>query len=226
MRDRPEVIVKFATSFDGCFDDTSPQRVRFSGEDDIAAVDALRAECDAILVGAETLRRDNPRLLLRSEAFRQQRREAGKSPDPLRVCLTGSGMLPADSVFFRSGEGARLVYTNPQASDALTRALEGKAEVVVLRHAEAPLAELLADLHQRGVRKLLLEGGPNLIGQFLRADLVDTFRIAVSSRIIGERSAPRLFAAASANAKRCPRITRVEAYSELVVMSGSYLPAG
>ena len=68
---RPYVLISCAMSADGRIDDTSPVRLLLSGPDDLDRVDELRASADAILVGANTVRRDNPRLLIRSPRRRR-----------------------------------------------------------------------------------------------------------------------------------------------------------
>jgi len=65
MSSRPYVVLSCAMSVDGYIDDASPERLHLSNDADFDRVDAERASCDAILVGANTIRRDNPRLLIR-----------------------------------------------------------------------------------------------------------------------------------------------------------------
>ena len=67
MPDRPYTLLSCCVSLDGYLDDAGPQRLVLSPAADLDRVDAERAGCDAILVGAETVRRDDPRLLVRSE---------------------------------------------------------------------------------------------------------------------------------------------------------------
>ena len=78
MPTRPYVLISCAMSADGRIDDTSPVRLLLSGPDDLDRVDELRASADAILVGANTVRRDNPRLLIRSPRRRAARVAAGR----------------------------------------------------------------------------------------------------------------------------------------------------
>jgi hypothetical protein len=63
---RPYVVLSAAVSADGYLDDASPQRLILSGPADLDRVDEVRASCDAIIVGAQTVRTDNPRLLIRA----------------------------------------------------------------------------------------------------------------------------------------------------------------
>jgi riboflavin biosynthesis pyrimidine reductase len=77
-------------SVDGYIDDTTPERLRLSDEEDFDRVDQVRAESDAILIGATTLRRDNPRLIVKSRQ-RQAERETRELPAcPLKVVVTAS----------------------------------------------------------------------------------------------------------------------------------------
>lgn len=78
-----KVTVSTAVSADGYLDDRSPDRLILSTPEDWAEVHRLRAACDAILVGAETIRRDNPSLLVGDEVLRRERIDRGLSPDPV-----------------------------------------------------------------------------------------------------------------------------------------------
>ncbi|MGW3810445.1 RibD family protein, partial [Micromonospora sp. NPDC005113] len=75
---RPYVLLSCATSIDGYIDDASDQRLLLSNADDLDRVDAVRASCDAILVGAGTVRRDDPRLLVRAAERRAERVAGGR----------------------------------------------------------------------------------------------------------------------------------------------------
>lgn len=74
------VTLSAAATADGYLDDNGPERLMISTPKDWATVLRLRGQCDAILVGAETLRRDNPALLLRDEAVRERRRPPACAP--------------------------------------------------------------------------------------------------------------------------------------------------
>ena len=93
---RPYVLLSVAASLDGCIDDTRPSRLLLSNDADFDRVDEVRAGVDAILVGANTVRADNPRLLIRSAARRRARVARGLPPHPLKVTLTGSGQVDLD----------------------------------------------------------------------------------------------------------------------------------
>ena len=125
MSDRPYTLLSCCVSLDGYLDDASPQRLVLSPAADLERVDAERARCDAILVGAETVRRDDPRLLVRSEGCRAARVARGLSPTPLRVTVTASGDLdPGARIFTEPGSGT-VVFARG-AGGATSRAATGR----------------------------------------------------------------------------------------------------
>ena len=92
-----QTVLSAAVSVDGYLDDASPERLLLSGGADFDRVDELRAGCDAILVGAGTVRRDDPRLRVRSADRRAARVARGLPEQPLRAVLSRTGSLPADA---------------------------------------------------------------------------------------------------------------------------------
>ncbi|OLB80664.1 MAG: deaminase [Actinobacteria bacterium 13_2_20CM_2_71_6] len=190
MSRRPYVLLSCATSIDGYLDDATGTRLVLSNEEDLDRVDAVRAECDAILVGANTIRRDDPRLLVRSEVRRDERVAAGLPPSPTKVTLTGSGDLDPDAAFFATGEVDKLVYCTTSALDKATERLAGVATVV---DAGEPLdlARVLADLADRGVRRLMVEGGVEVHTGFLVAGFADELHLVVAPFFVGDSRAPR-----------------------------------
>lgn len=177
-------------SVDGHIDDASPRRLVLSNEADLDRVDALRAECDAILAGAATLRRDNPRLAVKSAQRRAERETRGLPPTPLKVTLTATGDLDPRLRFWHDS-AATLVYCPDVAAAGARERLGGLAEVVSLGES-ADCAALLDDLGRRGVARLMVEGGATVLTQFLTAGLADEIQLAVAPFFVGEDSAPRL----------------------------------
>ena len=104
-----KIHLSAATTADGALDDRSAGRLRISTDADWAAVQRLRAQCDAILVGAETVRRDNPRLTIADTVLRTERSKEGRGPDPAKVTVTRTGCLDPASRFFTCGEGRKIV---------------------------------------------------------------------------------------------------------------------
>jgi Pyrimidine reductase, riboflavin biosynthesis len=104
---RPYVLLSCATSADGYLDDASPERLILSGPADLDRVDEVRAGCDAILVGAQTVRADNPRLLIRDPRRSARRaarglsrtRPGSPSPPPATWILPPASSPPARSAW-------------------------------------------------------------------------------------------------------------------------------
>jgi len=176
-------------SLDGYIDDATDRPLRLSGDADIDRVDALRASCDAILVGAATVRADDPVLMLRSQARREARAASGLRPDPARVVVSGGGNLDPATRLFTTGTD-RIVYA---ASPAVARTGErlGAAADVLDAGNPVQLDGVLADLAARGVRRLLVEGGGSVYTQLLAAGLADELRLAVAPFFVGDPAAPR-----------------------------------
>lgn len=166
------MIASVAVSLDGHIDDASPSRLVLSGAEDLDRVDELRAGVDAILVGAGTVRADDPRLEVRSPARR------AASGTPLKVVLVGSVPVRADARVF--GGGPVVVYHRGPAPSL-------PADLV----AAPDLPAVLTDLSGRGVARLLVEGGTAVHTRFLAEGLVDELHVAVAPILVGDAAAPR-----------------------------------
>lgn len=189
MTVRPYVLLSVATSVDGYIDDTTPERLLLSNEADFDRVDEVRAECDAILIGATTLRRDNPRLLVNSAERRAGRELRGLPPHPLKVTVTAGGDLDLELRFWHHG-GDKLVYCPDATVPKLRERLGDLADVAGLG-AGLDFAAMLDDLGTRGVGRLMVEGGGTIHTQFLTAGLVDEIHLAIAPFFLGDPNAPR-----------------------------------
>ncbi|MEU1958436.1 dihydrofolate reductase family protein [Nocardia sp. NPDC019255] len=219
---RPHVLLSVAMSIDGYIDDASPERLHLSDAADFDRVDQVRADSDAILVGAQTLRSDNPRLLVGSAERRAARLAAGKPEYPLKVTVSASGELDPELRFWHHG-GGKLVYTTAAGAAKLTARLAGLAEVVDLG-AELDFAALLDDLGRRGIDRLMVEGGTRIHTAFLAADLADELHLAVAPILVGDVAAPRFLDPADfpGAPHRRMRLTGVTQVGDVAVLR--YLP--
>lgn len=189
MRDRPYTVLSCAVSIDGYIGGAG-SRLLLSNEEDVDRVDAVRASCDAILVGAATVRMDNPRLLVRSQARRDERTARGASPSPIKVTVTRRADLDPHADFFTAGDAQRLVYcAAPRVDDA--RARLGAVATVVDAGDGAVMRTVGSDLAARGVERLLVEGGSAVHTQFLTEDLADELQLTVAPVFVGDSDAPR-----------------------------------
>lgn len=190
MVERPYILLSCGMSIDGYLDNATGTRLLLSNDADFDRVDAVRAECDAILVGAGTIRQDDPRLLVRSQARRDARVARGCLPTPVKVTVTGGGDLNPSAQFFAAGDVDKLVYC---ASPAMAKARERLGQVATVVDGGEPvdLCRIVADLHARGVGRLMVEGGGMMHTQFLTAGLVDELHLVIAPFFVGDSRAPR-----------------------------------
>src|ERR1700760_4710287 len=127
---RPYTLVSCAVSVDGYLDDASPDRLILSGPEDRDEVDELRARADAILVGAGTIRADNPRLLIRDQARVAARESAGRAAAPRPAPVPGTGDLDPAARFFTGPGSTPLVYCTTAAAAAARKNLKDKAAII------------------------------------------------------------------------------------------------
>jgi 5-amino-6-(5-phosphoribosylamino)uracil reductase len=180
-------------SIDGYLDCPGVTRLRLSNDADFDRVDAVRAGCDAILVGAATVRNDDPRLLVRSPARRAERVAQGLPPSPVKVTLTRRGDLPPAAAFFTTGDGEKLVYCPTSAAATTRRRLGCAATVVDTGPADdVDVVDVAEDLAARGVHRLMIEGGGTVLTQFLTADLADELHLVVAPLFVGDARARRV----------------------------------
>jgi 5-amino-6-(5-phosphoribosylamino)uracil reductase len=190
MAERPYTLLSCVMSIDGYLDGATDERLLLSNDADFDRVDAVRAGCDAILVGAGTIRHDNPRLLVRTAERRERRLARGMRPSPVKVTVTAKAELDPGADFFAAGEVEKLVYC---PSDTVSRARErlGRVATVVDGGRPLDLRRMTEDLHDRGVGRLMVEGGGTVHTQFLTADLADELHLVVAPFFVGDSRARR-----------------------------------
>jgi 5-amino-6-(5-phosphoribosylamino)uracil reductase len=208
-------------SVDGYIDDVSEDRLILSNAEDLDRVDEVRASCDAILIGANTIRRDNPRLLVNSERRRTDRVNRGLPAYPIKVTITNTGFTP-DFKFFHTG-GEKLVYCPMSIRNKVTEQLDGLASVIGLVDS-SELSEVVEDLGARGVRRLMVEGGESIHTQFLQQNLVDEIQLAIAPFFLGEPDAPRFVGHGAFPQSAAHRMTLAEVMTVGDVAVMRYLP--
>lgn len=194
MPERPYTILSCGVSIDGYLDAATPGRLVLSNDDDLRRVDEVRADVDAILVGAATVRHDNPRLLVRDPALRERRSRCGRDESPTKVTVTRSACLDPGSNFFAAGPGEKLVYCASRSVRGARASLGGVATVVDGGD-PVDVRNLVLDLGNRGVRRLMVEGGGRVHTQFLTADLADELHLVVAPFFVGDPRAHRFVGA-------------------------------
>lgn len=188
-RGRSHVIVNMAVSVDGRINTRRRERFALGSEHDRRLMDVLREDADAVLIGAGTVRHDGHPMLLRYPDLVARRVRRGRPPHPVNVVLSGDLDIPTRP-FFAGDKTARIVFTTRRAGAARVRRFERVAEVVVLPGKHPSPARVVAELRERGFKKLILEGGGEVHFAFAKAGLIDEWYVTVTPRLIGGRSAP------------------------------------
>ena len=180
-------VVKAAVSLDGrtAAEDGSSQWI--TGRAARASAHTMRAESQAVLVGAGTALADRPSLTVRNVPL------APGETQPLRVLLDAQGRVPAAGPLFDVGLAPTLVVTTSQANPARVETWRAAgAEVVEVPASEdgVDLTETLRLLGERGVLQVLVEGGAALSGALANANLIDRLVVYVGAVTLGERGRP------------------------------------
>jgi len=189
VRGRSHIIVNMAVSVDGRINSRTRERFALGSEHDRRLMDVLRERADAVIIGSGTVRHDGHPMLLRYPDLVAKRTRRGEAAHPVNVVLSGDLDLPLKR-FFAGDATKRIIFTTRRATAARIRKFQRVAEVVVLpgKHPSAP--RVVEELHKRGLKRLILEGGGEVHFPFAKAGLVDEWYITITPRLIGGRNAP------------------------------------
>lgn len=179
---RPRVTIKAASTLDGLLSAAGGQSRWITGPEARRFAHRLRLRHDAVLVGARTVRRDDPQLTIRL---------AGLTASPLRVVIAPGGDLPARARVFVGGDARVYVRDDPPVSPTF-QAERTTVVGVPCRDGRMDLAAVLDDLGAAGVQSLLVEGGGRTIAGFLQAGLADEAALFVAPKLLGARGATPL----------------------------------
>jgi 2,5-diamino-6-(ribosylamino)-4(3H)-pyrimidinone 5'-phosphate reductase len=187
---RPYVVINIAMSADGKISTRERRQVRISGAQDFTRVDRLKAGCDAVMVGINTVLADDPSLTVKSEECRNYRRKQGWDDHPVRIVVDSTGRIPPDASILHKGEGKRVVAVSKRADATKISLLEKKATVIVAGEDEVDLFALMNELGAMGIHRVMVEGGGTLIAGLIEAGLVNEIYTFIGNIIIGGKDAP------------------------------------
>lgn len=209
-RDSPRLRVNFVASADGAVS-LEGYSAGLSGAADKRVFGLLRMVCDAVLVGAGTLRHEGYGAMRLGQGRRVWRRGAGLTPDPPLVLVSGRLAMDPDSPMFTEAPVRPIVITHGGSPVERRDQLSAVADVLVCGHAEVDLGAAVAALADRGLRQVLCEGGPHLLGSLTAADAVDELCLTVSPLLAGS-GADRITAGppATAHALRLAHVLTAE----------------
>ena len=174
---KPYIILNCAASVDGKIALPNRQKLKLSNEEDFSRVHALRSECDAIIVGIDTIIQDDPKLTINQKYSRGE--------NPLRIILDTN---------YRTPENAQILDNKSKTLIAIGEKTPVKnlenVEIIRCGKEEINLEKLMLNLVERGVEKVMVEGGETVLWSFLENELFDELNIFISSVIIGGKGTP------------------------------------
>jgi riboflavin-specific deaminase-like protein len=180
--DRPYLGLNMVSSLDGKA--TLDWRTKgLSTEVDRRLFHHLRTQADAVMVGAGTVRAERYGRMTKNDELRDKRVAEGRTPEALAVVVSGRLDLPADLPLLNEPEQSVLIATGAEHSLA-----DAHAGIEYARVGD-DLPRLMAELHERGVRSVLCEGGPTLNSFLFAAGIVDELFLTMNPKVVGGAAA-------------------------------------
>lgn len=180
---KPYVFINCAMSLDGKISSPSGKQMKISCEEDMKRVFNLRNESDAILVGINTILSDDPKLTVKEKYV--------KNPtNPIRVVLDSDCRTPIDSLVVND-TAKTIIFTTIKCE----KKYDENVEIIAVEKTNEgflDLEKILSILFEKGIKKLMVEGGSTVIGNFIKQGLANDLFIYVGSLIIGGKNTPSI----------------------------------
>ena len=186
---RPFVFINSAMSADGKISSRDRRQIRISGKEDLMRVDELRASSDAIMVGVGTVLADDPGLGVKSRLLQEKRKDMGLPGEPLRIVADSNARTPTNAKIL--GPGCIIAVSHSAPKERLERLQEG-GEIIECGKEMVDLAGLMEKLYDRGIKRLMVEGGARLNWSLIDLGLADEIYVYIGDMVIGGERAPSL----------------------------------
>ena len=178
-RQRPLGLLKYAMTLDGKIAATGGHSTWVTGSTARTAVHQLRSTCDAVVVGGNTVRHDNPRLTSHGQS----------THNPLRVVMSRRLNLPPQANLWQLEAAATVVFTSPEADPGQQQLLTAQGVEVVVLPTLTP-KRVTDQLYQRGCAAVLWECGGQLAAEAIKDGVIDKLWAFVAPKIVGGTNAP------------------------------------
>jgi diaminohydroxyphosphoribosylaminopyrimidine deaminase/5-amino-6-(5-phosphoribosylamino)uracil reductase len=180
IRQLPYITLKIAQTIDGYISDQKNQQLWLTGERATRLVHRWRSAYDSVLIGANTLRVDNPLLTVRY----------GKRRHPVRIVLTGSADIDHElKIFYQKKSHKTWIITTTKNHPGLLKISEDKGCELIELPADSdqriPLLSVLKYLAKQKITSVLVEGGQQIFSQFIHSGLWDELKIFIAPKILG-----------------------------------------
>jgi 3,4-dihydroxy 2-butanone 4-phosphate synthase/GTP cyclohydrolase II len=176
---RPFVTVSYAQSIDGSIATRNREQLRLSGRQSMVLTHRIRAACDAIVIGINTLLVDNPLLTVRLV----------EGPNPQPIVLDSNLRIPLQALLLDRTDRRCWLACTDKNKHTQVRVVENRGAEVIRcqrdRLDRVDLPNLLHLLGERGIRSIMVEGGSQVISSFIEARLVDQMIITIAPRLVG-----------------------------------------
>ncbi len=184
---RPYVMIVSEVTIDGKLTlakgVSSKEIMKLMDEEANKYLHQIRAECDGIMVGANTVRIDNPNLTVRYV----------EGENPIRIIPSSTGDIPLDSNVLNTSVAPTIIAVSKAAPKEKIEAFKEKgAEVIVAGKDKVDFKELLSKLYEKGIKKLMVEGGSSVNWELIKNDLVDEIRLIHLPVVVGGNDVPSL----------------------------------
>jgi 5-amino-6-(5-phosphoribosylamino)uracil reductase len=187
------IFSNLATSVDGKIATASRAYYPLGTSEDRRVMGILRAQADAVIVGAGTLRTFHSPMLVEVEGAAKTRKKPGRRKQPINIVVSSHlEGLSTKWDFFTSKQTRKILFCQTGTSEIQIRKFKPFAEIFVLDKKAPSAVQIVRVLKKLGIGKLLVEGGGGLMWDFAKPGLIDEFHVTLTPKILGGTEAPTL----------------------------------
>ena len=186
---KPFVFLCTGMSLDGKLSNFKKEQIEIADNDDKEMLYQCRIKADAVMVGGNTLAQDNPKLTVNKKERQNKRMSLGKSPEPIKIgIISNANKLKTSGDFFDVGQNKKIIFLTRKTSKKKIEEIKKKAIVYIIGGNRVDLKRVMKILYDLGIKKLMVEGGGELIFSLLKEKLVDEINLKIGNLLVGGRN--------------------------------------